>query len=106
MNYEENRNGTGYVFTRDNGEQIEFTPVEIGFVFHEMERCYWRGNIENAIERCIEQFDFDKMDEDEFVQCCLDELESKWENDMLDDDPDFDEVVFEIAQDNGIWRND
>ena len=106
MKYEANKNGTGYVFTRDNGEQIELSPLEINFVFHEMERCYWRGNIENAIECSYECLDFDVMDEDEFIQCCLDELNSKWECGTLDADPDFDKIVLDIAKENGIWRVD
>ena len=105
MKYEVNANGTGYVFTRDNGEQIEFTPLEINFVFHAMERGYWRSNIENAIELYCECLDFDEIYEDEFIQYCLDELNSKWECGTLESDPDFEKLVIDLAHENGIWRN-
>ncbi len=96
----------GYVFTRANGERIELTPSEVSFIYHGMERINWRGNIENAIELCEECFDFDAMDQQEFIQMCMDELESRWENLRIDDGVDYDELVFDMAQENKIWRNE
>jgi hypothetical protein len=44
------------------------------------------------------------MSRDEFIDLCLDELESKWENMTLDNEPDYEGVVFDVANENGVWR--
>lgn len=94
-----------YAFVRDNGERILFTPTEINFISHELERNDWRCNIEMEIESNIDSLHFDNMTEEEFTQECMNELESKWELGRLDNDPDYQCVVFDIAQENGIWRD-
>lgn len=95
----------GFTFTRDDGEKVKFAPDEITFILHEIEKRQWEGSIYNAIDLADGCIDFDSMTEEEFKQYCMDELQSKYECQTLESNPDFDELVFDIAQENGMWRN-
>ena len=96
----------GFIFERDNGEKVRMSHAEIGFVSHQLERNSWGYGIDMEIESNYDSLNFDSMTEAEFKKECIDDLESKWELGRLDNEPDYQCVVFDVAQENGIWRND
>lgn len=88
-----------------NGEKkLELTGSELGFISHQVERNGWADCIESEIDQDEDNLIFENMSRDEFIDLCLDELESKWENMTLDNEPDYEGVVFDVANENGVWR--
>lgn len=85
--------------------EIFFSPEEISFIGHALERVGWKSNIDIEIDNNYDNIDFENMSRDEFMDLCMDELESKWECGMLNNEPDYQEIVFDVAQENGIWRD-
>lgn len=85
-------------------KKIELTCKEIGFIHHQMERNAWSEGIEYEINESEDNLIFDETTRDKFIGLCLDELESKWENMTLDNEPDYEGIVFDVANENGIWR--
>ena len=81
-----------------------FTANELAFIYHAVERNGWKSEIEEEIDVSEENLVFDNISREEFVGLCIDELESKWENMTLDNDPDYEGVVFDVANENGVWR--
>lgn len=98
-------NGTRYAFTRSNGEVVEFNPVEISFISHEIQKHHWRVELEYEVDSNIDNLDFSEMSKEELIDYCIDELERRWENDTLDAEPDYQEIIFDSAQENEIWRD-
>ena len=99
-------NGARYLFTRDDGEVVEFNPVEISFIDHQLERHHWRVELDLEIDSNVECLNFSKMSRDELIDCCMEELEEKWKDNDLDSEPDYQEIVFNNAQENKMWRDD
>ena len=49
----------------------------------------------------------EKMDKDEFIGECMEEIESRRETCATDHyTPDYDDVVQSVAEDNDMWRDD
>lgn len=63
----------------------------------------WRGNLEDAIDEDESQYDFDKISRDEFLDMCIEEMQRKYEECLLGE-PDYADVVFSVAEENGIWK--
>ena len=88
-----------------NGDrEIFFTHAELSFIQHQMERSDWVVGIEEEIDESEDNLVFDDTTREQFVELCLDELESKWENYTLNNDPDYEGIVFDVANENGVWR--
>lgn len=88
-----------------NGKKkVELTWAELGFIHHQMERNAWSAGIEDEIEESEDNLIFEDTTRDEFIDMCLDELESRWENMTLNNDPDYEGIVFDVANENGVWR--
>ena len=97
---------TGYIFTRESGEQVKFSGYEISFISHWFERSGWQDGFDAEIDNNEESIDLTDMSRKELIELCMDELESKWENGTLDDYcPDYEGILFDVAQENGIWRD-
>ena len=84
---------------------ILLTPAEISFLAHSLERSAWEAEISLEIDSNEDNIDFSEVTKDELVDACLDELESKWELGTLNNEPDYQCVVFDVAQENGWWRD-
>ena len=98
-------NGKFWVFK--NGDKVvELTPVEVAFLEHAFERNTWEYEIEMEIDNEEDNINLDVMTREEFVNACIDDLESKYELGILENKPDYQCVVFDVAQEIGIWRND
>ena len=85
-------------------KKVELTCSELVFIRHQMERNAWSAGIEFEIDESEDNLIFDETTRDEFLDLCLDELESKWENDTLNNEPDYEGIVFDVANENGVWR--
>lgn len=90
----------------NNGErELFFSPEEISFIEHAMERVGWEASLEEQIDYDSDNLDFSSISRDEFVRLCVDEMQSRWENSDNYGEPDYGGIVFDIAQDNEIWRD-
>lgn len=88
-----------------NGTKIvKLTSEEVSFIEHALERNAWETGIEAEIDANDDYIVFDEMSRDDLVEACMDELESKWECETLSTDPDYEEIVFDVANENGMWR--
>lgn len=95
-----------HVWEFANGTKIvKLTPAEVSFIDHALERNHWENEIDLEIDSNEDSLDFDEMPRDELLDLCMEELEDKWESGNLDNDPDYQSIVFEVAEDNGIWRD-
>ena len=89
------------------GATITMTPSELCELDHVFERQHWVGYIQTAIEENEEFINMEKMDEDEFIDECMAELESRRETCATHHyTPDYDDVVQSVAEDNDMWRDD
>ena len=91
-------------FTNDT-RIVPLTANELSFIQHAVERNGWESGLDDAINDDEDNLDLDMMSRDELIELCMDELESKWECRTLDSDPDYAEILFDVAQENGIWRD-
>ena len=94
------------VYEFANGTRIvQLTPAEVSFISHALERNNWAYEIDMEIESNEECIDFSAISREEFHDLCLEELESRWGNGWLNCDPDYQCIVFDVAQEQKIWRN-
>lgn len=84
--------------------ELFFSQAEICFIQHQMERNAWAIGIESEIDESEDNLIFNDTTREEFIEMCLDELEYKWENETLNNEPDYEGVVFDVANENGVWR--
>ena len=89
----------------NGAETIRLSAVQISFLSHEFERHGWEYGIEDEIDLCSDSIDFSEISREEFVDMCMDEMQSKWEIGYLNTEPDYEQVVFGVAEENGIWRD-
>lgn len=94
----------GFTFTRESGEEVKFSYKEVNFIEHELTKNNWRNGIDEQIDYDEENIDFTEHSRDELINWCVDELESKFENSYDFGEPDYAEILFDIAQDNGMWK--
>ena len=99
-------NGNKYEFTRENGEVVEFNPIEINFITRQLERNKWLENIEFYIDSYKENFDFTEISREEFIDQCMDTLEDRWVSDTIGDNIDYQELVVDEASNAEIWRDE
>ena len=94
-----------FTFTRDNGEEVLFSYKEINFIEYELEKLSWRSGMEDQIEYDEDDIDFSEISKEEFLDLCMEDLESRAENMTLGNDIDYGGIVFDVAQENGMWRD-
>ena len=95
---------TGYTFQKEDGTEVELTYREINFLDYELTKADWKNGIEDEIDEEEENIDFDIMNRDELIKLCMADLEEKYEDGMLDDAPDYESILFDVAQENGVWK--
>jgi len=98
------RNNDGFEFTRKNGEVVKFDPMEIAFLSHECQKLHWHSELEKEIEQNSENIDFSEMTVNELIDYCIKDMDERWKNNTLEDEPDYEGIVFDGAQENNIWR--
>ncbi len=94
----------GYMFTKEDGTTVGFTFDEIKFIQDELETELWRSKLEDQIDINSENLDYiSSISPDEFFDLCMGALVEK--KALYGDDfvPDYEEVVFDVAQENGVW---
>lgn len=67
----------------------------------------WTAEILNQMEYDEDNLDlFGSEDQQNFVNLCLEEIDSNLEIYGGDSyDPDIEQIVFDVAQNNGLWRD-
>ena len=67
----------------------------------------WTAEIINQMEYDEDNLDFDSSEaRQNFVNLCLEEIDSNLEIYGRDSyDPDIEQIVFDVAQNNGLWRD-
>lgn len=89
-----------------DGVKHSFSYLDIQFILFAMEQQKWRVGIEYAIDDHRDFIDFDKIDEDVFVDICMDEVKALWELSIDWAEPDYNEIVCDVAADHEVWRGD
>lgn len=90
-----------------NGDtEYTFSYQDIEFLSHAMERHKWANGIDDAIEDQMDFLNFNTVNKEQFVDMCLDEIESLWElRDCIEwADPDYFDIVYGVAKMNEMWR--
>lgn len=99
-------NENGMEFTRNNGEVVKFDPLEVAFLAFEFQKLEWTSELEFEIDSNIDNLDFSKTSREEFLNDCLETLKFRWEcNTIGNNSIDYQEIVFDEAEDAGIWRD-
>ena len=98
-----NKNGK-YIFTKQDGTQIDLNYIEVNFIEEFIRHNMWRANLEDTIDDDVDNYDFSEISRDEFVGLCIDEMQSKYEVCELGE-PDYSKITFSVAEENEIWRD-
>ena len=64
---------------------------------------YWRNSIIDSIERYREYISFSAMSEDEFIEECVNTLTYYFDNEMLGDSVNFNDIVSDTAKTYEMW---
>jgi len=89
-----------------NGEIIVLTAAEIRKAYEEELHRMWRESIEDTIDINADNLILgEEFTYDEFVHECMLEVQERYKLDRNNYN-DFDDVVFSVAESNGIWYND
>ena len=96
---------SGFTFTRESGEEVKFSYKEINFIEFELTKNNWRNGIDEQIDYDEENIDFTEHSREELIGWCVDEIESRWSNSLNFGEPDYGEILFDVAQENGVWRD-
>lgn len=97
-------NNGGYVFVRDNGEIVKLSSEELKYIDTVRREYRWRSMIREQIEEDEDNIDFSgEVDEDAFIELCLDEISCKYE--LYESyKENIEEIVFDVAHENDMWR--
>jgi len=89
-----------------DGKTYELTANEMSLAYEEARKQNMRDGIIWSIERNSENlvFDPDECTMDEFIDECVDRMEEGYYSE--DEDEKYDEVVFDMAESCGVWRDD
>ena len=93
-----------YIFTKQDGTQIDLEWIEVNFIEKWLRHDSWRAKIHDAIDADADSYDFSEISREEFVNLCVDEMQSKYEAYELGE-PDYSEIAFSVAKENEIWRD-
>lgn len=86
--------------------EIWLTNEEAQFIAKALKRQQWRYDIENQIEYDEDNLDFSETSRNEFIDMCLEDIDARIEIYGVDNyEPNIEEIVFDVAQDNDIWRD-
>jgi hypothetical protein len=90
-----------------NGEtvEIELTNNELNLAYEVMKRMIWKTNLEDAIAKNSDNLRFTEFaTREDFLAECMDEMEDRHYAD--DYEEECDEIVFDMAETDGIWIDD
>ena len=95
-----------FVLNRPDGTHMTLTFEEMKAIESFMRHRRWLAEIINQMDFDAGNLDIDSdEDRDHFVNMCLDEIRSDIEIYGEDGyDPCIEKIVFDVAQDNGLWR--
>ena len=86
--------------------EIFMTAEEVNFIVESRKRERWRYDIENQIEYDEDNIDFSETTKEEFIALCFEEIDSNIEIYGDDWEPTIEDIVFDVANENGIWRDE
>lgn len=93
-----------YELLDDHGRLLNLlTHEECVCIVDYFRHSEWRGNLEEAIDKDPDQYDFSNISRDEFLDLCIEEMQRQYENCSLGE-PDYSDIVFSTAEDNGVWK--
>lgn len=85
--------------------EIFMTAEEVNFIEQSRKRERWSYDIENQIEYDEENLDFSETTRKEFIDLCFEEIDSNIDIYGDDWEPTIEDIVFDVANENGIWRD-
>ena len=93
-----------------NGEapakEIFLTHQEAKFIAMSLKRDKWRYDLMDQTEYDSDNIDFSgEISEEKFIDLCMEEIDCNVDLYGDDYEPDIEEIVFDVANDNGIWRD-
>lgn len=103
LTYDDLGNST---FTRDNGETVQLSINELGFIAHAIEKNKWRYGMIDQIEYDEDNLDFSEISKEKLIDLCMDDIEFRYEIYSLGNDIDYGGILFDVAQENGMWRDE
>ena len=90
-----------------NGKTYELTASEIAMAWEEHQRIIWRYGIEDAIDRNSENLRFgSEFTMEEFIDECMEEFDIDDDLYSYSDEKNYEEIVFDVAEINGVWVDD
>ena len=93
-----------YELRDDSGRLLNvLTHEECNCIAEYFRHSEWRGNLEEAIDEDEDQYDFSEISREEFLDMCIEDMQEKYECCSLGE-PDYADIVFGVAEDNGIWK--
>ena len=89
----------------DPAREIWLTNEEANFIAMALKHDNWHYDIMNQCEYDEGNLDFSETTQEEFIGLCFEEIDSNIEIYGDDWEPDIEEIVFDVANENGIWRD-
>ena len=106
MTYNEQKKVWRFLNSDAPAREIFLTPEELEFIINSRKRERWYNDLHNQIIYDEDNLDFSTISKAEFISLCLDDIDSNVEIYGYDDyDPDAEDIVFSVAQENGMWRD-
>lgn len=97
------RTESGYLLSRGD-ETFALTSLELGVIAHFIRKDEWRCQIEERIDMEEENFSFDNISREEFVEECVTEAENKWECCFSFGEETINDIVYDKAEEYEIWE--
>ena len=95
--------GNQYKLTRRDGSEIILEWSELNVIEEYIRQRAWRANLEDQIDEESDSIDFSVLPRDEFVNQCIEEMQSLYECcDICE--PDYADIVFGVAEYNDMWK--
>lgn len=103
----EETEGNRFIVNRPNGSWVvlEFDEMKAIESFMKMRR--WKEKLREQIDRDNEEGSLDindEVEEEHFVLLCEEDLANRYEDVGDNYQPCFEDIVFDVAQENGMWR--
>lgn len=89
----------------DGANCFWMTHEEAQFVVNTLRRQKWRYKIMDQIEYDEDNLDFSETTREEFIDLCFEEIDSNIGIYGDDWEPTIEDIVFDVANENEIWRD-
>ena len=105
----EEADGNRYILNRPDGSWMVLELEEVNAIESYRRHERWKNDLQNQIDWENEDGNLDfsgEIDRDEFVRLCMEDIDENCEIYGGEEyySPDFEEIVFNIAEENDIWR--